>query len=166
MVHGLSQVFAANQTPNLHIIFEPQIFGPLLALAALSLILPIYKFFTHNHPTKQQNIIDKSKIINYDLTIIGGGPGGLSLASGCSQLGLKVALIESGKMGGDCLNYGCVPSKSLLAAAKAFYYAKQAESFGVNAKELKIDFQQVMKHVHQVIANIAKHDSVQRFEAL
>ncbi|QLZ69112.1 mercuric reductase [Legionella sp. PC1000] len=162
--NGLSHVFAANQTPNLHIIFEPQILGSLLALAALSLIAPIYKFFTHS-PRKQKST-NKNKIINYDLTIIGGGAAGLSLASGCAQLGLKVALLESNKMGGDCLNYGCVPSKSLLAAAKAFYYAKHAESLGIKGKELTINFHQVMNHVHQVIANIAEHDSVQRFEAL
>ncbi|HHF0523566.1 TPA: FAD-dependent oxidoreductase [Legionella anisa] len=61
------------------------------------------------------------------MTIISGGASGLSLASGCAQLGLKVALLESDKMGGDCLNYSCVPSKSLLAVAKAFYYAKHAD---------------------------------------
>ncbi|KTD69872.1 mercuric reductase [Legionella santicrucis] len=168
--NGLSHLFAANQTPNLHIIFEPQILGPLLALAALSLIHPIYKFFTRNHHKRQGNAnkstTDNRQIISYDLAIIGGGAGGLSLASGCAQLGLKVVLLEAGKMGGDCLNYGCVPSKSLLAAAKAFYFTKQAELFGICCKELNLDFHQVMKHVHQVIANIAEHDSVQRFEAL
>lgn len=163
--NGLSHVFAANQTPNIHIIFEPQILGPLFALAVLSLIHPIYQWVARNHH-KQQKTTDKSKITNYDLAIIGGGAGGLSLASGCAQLGLKVVLLESGRMGGDCLNYGCVPSKSLLAAAKAFYYAKQAESFGVRCKELTIDFHLVMKHVHQVIDTIAEHDSVRRFEAL
>lgn len=168
--NGLSHLFAANQTPNLHIIFEPQILGPLLALAALSLIHPIYKFFTRDHHKPQgktnKSTTDNCQIINYDMAIIGGGAGGLSLASGCAQLGLKVVLLESGKMGGDCLNYGCVPSKSLLAAAKAFYFTKQSKSFGVCSKELNLDFHQVMKHVHRVIANIAEHDSVQRFEAL
>lgn len=101
-----------------------------------------------------------------DVAIIGGGAGGLSLAAGCAQLGLKVVLIESGKMGGDCLNYGCIPSKSLLAAAKRFYHMKHATAFGLHAKDLSIDFSQVMAHVQHVIANIAEHDSVDRFEAL
>ncbi len=107
-----------------------------------------------------------SKLITCNLAIIGGGAGGLSLAAGSSQLGLKVVLIESGKMGGDCLNYGCVPSKSLLAAAKAFYNAKNATHFGVQAEELSIDFSRVMQHVHQVITNLAEHDSIERFESM
>ncbi|HGI8166029.1 TPA: NAD(P)/FAD-dependent oxidoreductase [Legionella pneumophila] len=107
-----------------------------------------------------------SESVHCDLAIIGGGAGGLSLAAGCAQLGLKVVLIESGKMGGDCLNYGCVPSKSLLAAAKTFYHMKQASQFGIHAKGLSVDFPQVMQHVHQVIAHIAEHDSVERFESL
>lgn len=61
---------------------------------------------------------------HFDIAIIGGGAGGLSIASGSAQLGLKVALIEGQKMGGDCLNYGCVPSKALLAAAKSIYQAR------------------------------------------
>ncbi|WP_454783726.1 FAD-dependent oxidoreductase [Legionella sp. WA2024007413] len=168
--NGLGHVFAANLTPNLHIIFEPQILGPLLALAGLSLIAPIYKFFIGTKSTQRNSsnkkATDENKIINYDLTIIGGGAGGLSLASGCSQLGLKVALLESDKMGGDCLNYGCVPSKSLLAAAKACYNARCAESLGLHFKELSIDFPQVMNHVQHVISHLEEHDSVQRFEAL
>lgn len=106
------------------------------------------------------------KTLHCDLAIIGGGAGGLSLAAGCSQLGLRVVLVESGKMGGDCLNYGCVPSKSLLATAKTFYHMKHASQFGIHAQELSVDFPKVMNHVHQVIANIAEHDSVARFESL
>ncbi|HIF0330236.1 TPA: dihydrolipoyl dehydrogenase family protein, partial [Legionella pneumophila] len=163
--NGLSQIFAANQTPNLGIILELQILGPLLALAVLSLMPVVYQFSTRKHQN-HQNFSDISQVINCDLAIIGGGAGGLSLASGCSQLGLKVVLVESGKMGGDCLNYGCIPSKSLLAAAKTFYYAKHATHFGVHTEAIKIDFQQVMQHVHQVIDNISEHDSIQRFESL
>lgn len=101
-----------------------------------------------------------------DLAIVGGGAAGLSLAAGCSQLGMKVVLIESGKMGGDCLNYGCVPSKALLGSAKMFYHMKHAAAFGIKCKDLSVNFLQVMEHVHQVIANIAKNDSVERFESL
>ncbi|HAZ7572618.1 FAD-dependent oxidoreductase [Legionella sp. PATHC032] len=163
--NSLSQIFTANQTPNLGIIFELQILGPLLALAVLSLMPVLYQFSTRKHQNRQ-SFSDISQVIRCDLAIIGGGAGGLSLASGCSQLGLKVVLVESGKMGGDCLNYGCIPSKSLLAAAKTFYYAKHATHFGVHTEAIKVDFQQVMQHVHQVIDNISEHDSVQRFESL
>ncbi|QBR84828.1 dihydrolipoamide dehydrogenase [Legionella israelensis] len=103
----------------------------------------------------------------FDLAIIGGGSAGLSLASGTSQLGLNVALIEGHKMGGDCLNYGCVPSKSLLAAAKSIYQCQhQAPAFGAEIKLKSVDFSKVMQHVHSVIKTIAPHDSVERFESL
>lgn len=159
--NGLSQVFASNQTPNLGIIFEPRVLGPLLALAALSLIHALYQFFTRKDKDKIMN-----GVIGCDLAIIGGGAGGLSLAAGSAQLGLKVILVESGKMGGDCLNTGCMPSKSLLSAAKTFYHMKQASRLGIHAQGLTINFSQVMQHVHQVIANISEHDSVERFESL
>lgn len=104
---------------------------------------------------------------NFDLAIIGGGSAGLSLASGSAQLGLKVALIEGHKMGGDCLNYGCVPSKALLAAAKSIYKAKhQATKFGAEVEFKALAFSKVMQHVHSVIKTIAPHDSVERFESL
>ncbi len=107
-----------------------------------------------------------SQNIRCDIAIIGGGSAGLSLASGAAQLGAKVVLVEGHKMGGDCLNYGCVPSKSLLAAAKSFYHAQEASYFGVEAKKLEINFSKVMEHVHSVIDHIAEHDSVERFESL
>ncbi|OGT31175.1 MAG: dihydrolipoamide dehydrogenase [Gammaproteobacteria bacterium RIFCSPHIGHO2_12_FULL_35_23] len=107
-----------------------------------------------------------SQVIQCDIVIIGGGAGGLSVAAGASQLGAKVVLVESGKMGGDCLNYGCVPSKSLLSAAKAFYHVKTAEYFGAQIDSLKLDFSKVMQYVHHVIATLEKNDSVERFESL
>lgn len=104
---------------------------------------------------------------HFDIAIIGGGSGGLSLASGSAQLGLKVALIEGHKMGGDCLNYGCVPSKSLLAAAKTIYQARyKAPEFGAEIEFKSLDFSKVMNHVHSVIKTIEPHDSVERFESL
>ncbi len=104
--------------------------------------------------------------IETDLAIIGGGAGGLSVAAGAAQLGARVVLVESGKMGGDCLNYGCVPSKSLLAAAKAYYHSNHAKHFGVSPPQQPVHFQQVMQHVKTVINTIAVHDSVERFELL
>lgn len=104
--------------------------------------------------------------IKADLCIIGAGSGGLSVAAGAAQLGRKVVLIERHKMGGDCLNYGCVPSKALIAAASHANAIRRSPLFGVDAGEPKVDFPRVMKHVHEVIAAIEPNDSVERFEKL
>ncbi|MDB4852836.1 FAD-dependent oxidoreductase [Alphaproteobacteria bacterium] len=103
---------------------------------------------------------------DFDICIIGGGSGGLSLAAGAAQLGAKIVLFEASKMGGDCLNSGCVPSKALLAAAKAAHYAKGAASMGIYGSAPKIDFAAVKAHLAAVIDGIAPHDSVERFESL
>jgi pyruvate/2-oxoglutarate dehydrogenase complex dihydrolipoamide dehydrogenase (E3) component len=99
-----------------------------------------------------------------DLCIIGAGSAGLSVAAGAAQLGRKVVLVEKGEMGGDCLNYGCVPSKALIAAAEHAASIRKAKGFGVITPEPAVDFAAVMDHVHSVIAAIAPHDSVERFE--
>jgi len=101
-----------------------------------------------------------------DLCIIGAGSGGLTLAAGAAQLGAKVVLIERGRMGGDCLNYGCVPSKALIAAAKAADAHRASARFGVAAHEPEVDYAAVMDHVQRAISTIAPHDSVERFEGL
>ena len=101
-----------------------------------------------------------------DLCVIGAGSGGLSVAAGASQMGASVVLIERDRMGGDCLNVGCVPSKALIAAASAAETARGAEKFGIRLGPPEIDFEAVHEHVHGVIAAIAPHDSVERFEAL
>ncbi|PPR09336.1 MAG: Mercuric reductase [Alphaproteobacteria bacterium MarineAlpha11_Bin1] len=106
------------------------------------------------------------KEITTDICVIGGGSGGLSVAAGASQMGAEVVLIEGDRMGGDCLNYGCVPSKSMIAAANAAYNVMGASKFGIEAGELNIDFQKVHDHVHKVIDAIAHNDSVERFEGL
>jgi pyruvate/2-oxoglutarate dehydrogenase complex dihydrolipoamide dehydrogenase (E3) component len=100
-----------------------------------------------------------------DLCVIGAGAAGLSVAAGAAQLGIGVVLIEQDRMGGECLNTGCVPSKALLAAAKAAQTIRNAKSFGIDAEPL-IDFQRVHAHLRSVIDAIAPHDSVQRFEQL
>jgi pyruvate/2-oxoglutarate dehydrogenase complex dihydrolipoamide dehydrogenase (E3) component len=107
-----------------------------------------------------------SEPIAADMCVIGAGSGGLSVAAGASQLGMRTVLIERGKMGGDCLNYGCVPSKSLLAAAKRVKLARTNAPFGIGDAPPAVDFAAVMRHVHQVIAAIAPQDSVERFEGL
>ena len=101
-----------------------------------------------------------------DLCVIGAGSGGLSVAAGAAQMGASVVLIEKGKMGGDCLNYGCVPSKALIAAAATADDVRHAGRFGINGHEPAVDFPAVRDHLRGVIAAIAPHDSVERFEGL
>lgn len=104
--------------------------------------------------------------ISADICVIGAGSAGLSVAAGAAQLGARTVLIEAARMGGDCLNTGCVPSKALLAAAKAAANVRRAGRFGVQAGEPQVDFAAVNRHVHDVIAQIAPHDSVERFTGL
>ncbi|MGE0409803.1 MAG: NAD(P)/FAD-dependent oxidoreductase, partial [Amphiplicatus sp.] len=107
-----------------------------------------------------------TETITADLCVIGAGAAGLSVAAGAAQLGRKTVLIEKGAMGGDCLNFGCVPSKALIAAASHAAAIRAAPAFGVEAGAPAIDFAAVMDHVHKVIAEIAPHDSAERFEGL
>ena len=106
------------------------------------------------------------ELIDVDICVIGGGSGGLSVAAGAVQMGASTALIEKGAMGGDCLNYGCVPSKALLAAGHAAQAVRAARGFGVIAGEPQISTAAVYRHVQDTIAAIAPHDSVERFEQL
>jgi pyruvate/2-oxoglutarate dehydrogenase complex dihydrolipoamide dehydrogenase (E3) component len=104
-------------------------------------------------------------MIECDICVIGAGSGGLSVAAGASLMGARVALVEKARMGGDCLNTGCVPSKALLAAAKAAALPRKVAKFGVDLTA-QVDFARVHHHVHDVIAEIAPHDSVERFSGL
>ena len=107
-----------------------------------------------------------SEVRNVDICVIGAGSGGLSVAAGAVQMGASVALFERGKMGGDCLNYGCVPSKALLAAGHAAAHYGHTAQFGVDGRSASVDFAAVNDHVHGVIGGIAPHDSVERFTDL
>ncbi|MCH9770292.1 MAG: FAD-dependent oxidoreductase, partial [Gammaproteobacteria bacterium] len=109
------------------------------------------------------NIMAKLKV---DIGVIGAGSGGLSIAAVASQMGANVALLERDKMGGDCLNSGCVPSKSLLAAARRAEIIRHAKDFGIQVDHFNVDYKKVQEHVHNVIATIAPHDSVERFSGL
>jgi pyruvate/2-oxoglutarate dehydrogenase complex dihydrolipoamide dehydrogenase (E3) component len=107
-----------------------------------------------------------AKELRPDLCVIGGGSGGLAVAAAAAQLGVAVVLIEKHKMGGDCLNYGCVPSKALLAAAQRAHAMRTAAAFGIGSVRPAIDHAAVSAHVQGVIAAIAPNDSVERFTGL
>ncbi|MFN3890968.1 MAG: dihydrolipoyl dehydrogenase family protein [Beijerinckiaceae bacterium] len=101
-----------------------------------------------------------------DLCVIGAGSGGLSVAAAAASMGVAVVLIEKGEMGGDCLNYGCVPSKALIAAARTAQTMREAERFGLHAAEPRLTMEDVRNHVRGVIERIAPNDSEERFRAL
>lgn len=101
----------------------------------------------------------------YDIAVIGAGSAGLTVAAAAASFGQDVVLIERGAMGGDCLNTGCVPSKALIAAAEHAAMARAGAPFGITAAP-SVDGAAVHAHVHDVIAQIAPHDSVERFEGL
>jgi pyruvate/2-oxoglutarate dehydrogenase complex dihydrolipoamide dehydrogenase (E3) component len=114
---------------------------------------------------QNRNLMTKS-VVTPDICVIGGGSAGLSVAAAAAAFGVPVVLIEQGKMGGDCLNYGCVPSKAMIAAAKHAYSLGVGAPFGIEDVEPGIDFKKVNRHIHEVIAAIAPVDSVERFTAL
>jgi pyruvate/2-oxoglutarate dehydrogenase complex dihydrolipoamide dehydrogenase (E3) component len=107
-----------------------------------------------------------TELTECDICVIGAGSGGLSVAAAAAQFGASVVLIEKGKMGGDCLNYGCVPSKALIAAAKAAYSQSHSAQFGIAPVRPEVDFKAVHRHIHGVIAAIEPADSQERFEGL
>jgi pyruvate/2-oxoglutarate dehydrogenase complex dihydrolipoamide dehydrogenase (E3) component len=101
-----------------------------------------------------------------DLCVIGAGAAGLAVAAGAVQMGARVVLVERDRMGGDCLNFGCIPSKSLLAAAKLAHAWRTGAASGMRYERPQIDFAAVADSVQRVIAEIAPNDSEERFEGL
>jgi pyruvate/2-oxoglutarate dehydrogenase complex dihydrolipoamide dehydrogenase (E3) component len=101
-----------------------------------------------------------------DLCVIGAGSAGLSVAAIAASLGASVVLIEKGRMGGECLNAGCVPSKALLAAARRAHDIRTAGRLGIAALEPDIEFADVQRHVRAVVAGIAPMDSAERYRAM
>jgi pyruvate/2-oxoglutarate dehydrogenase complex dihydrolipoamide dehydrogenase (E3) component len=107
-----------------------------------------------------------AEVLTPDICVIGAGSGGLTVAAAAAAFGVPVVLIEKGKMGGDCLNTGCVPSKSLIAAGKHARAIARASTFGLSARGFDVDFARVHEHIHEVIAAIAPNDSKERFTGL
>ncbi|SLN38015.1 Mercuric reductase [Pseudoruegeria aquimaris] len=106
------------------------------------------------------------KRIKTDICVIGAGSGGLSVAAGAVQMGAEVVLLEGHKMGGDCLNFGCVPSKALLAAGKHAHAMGTGRPFGVTPVLPEVSYGAAKDHVHRVIETIEPVDSQERFEGL
>ena len=102
---------------------------------------------------------------DYDLLIIGGGSAGLTAARFARQLDLSVALVEKGRIGGDCIWTGCVPSKTLLKAAKSAHTIKEAGRYGISSSEPLIDFKKVMGRVGSVVQEIFESESPDTLQA-
>ncbi|MBR7888786.1 FAD-dependent oxidoreductase [Marinomonas sp. A79] len=129
---------------------------PLLAKKLLNVIKArrVYKGFT------------KPKTFDRNLIVIGGGAGGLVSAYIAAAVKAKVTLVEAHKMGGDCLNYGCIPSKALIKSAKVAQQMRHAEHYGLDSAEPTFSFKKVMARIHDVISKIEPHDSVERYTKL
>ena len=108
----------------------------------------------------------RTETIKCDICVIGAGSGGLSVAAAAAAFGVNVVLIEKHKMGGDCLNYGCVPSKAMIAAGKRAQLMRTPQAFGIAGVEPEIDHRAVHDHIKAVIAAIEPNDSVERFTGL
>ncbi len=109
---------------------------------------------------------DKPKQFDTNLVVIGGGSAGLVTAYIAAAVKAKVTLIEKNKMGGDCLNYGCVPSKAILRSAKLMSHVARSKEFGIHTASAEFDFAEVMERIQQVIRDIEPHDSVERYSGL
>lgn len=116
------------------------------------------------HPADWQNPTPQGV---YNLVVLGGGTAGIIAALGTAGLGGKVALVERHLLGGDCLNYGCVPSKAIIRSARAIYDAKSASHFGLlNTSEPGVDFPAILQRMRRLRAQISHHDSAARFKSL
>src|SRR3989344_4268631 len=142
--------------------------GLLLSFALLGMMPLVSKWMvSYFRSRKHLRNYKKPKKFDYNMIVIGGGSAGLVSAYIASAVKAKVALIEKHKMGGDCLNTGCVPSKALIRSAKIFNYFRRANEFGLETTtNPQINFSKVMERVQRVIHEIEPHDSIERYTQL
>jgi len=154
----LAQIESLSGILSFNLILSFTLLGvfPFIAKALLNTIKKrrIYKNFS------------KPKQFDRNMIVIGAGAGGLVTSYIAAAVKAKVTLIEAGEMGGDCLNYGCVPSKAIIKSAKVVEQFQQADKYGLEKSSATFSFKKVMARVHQVIADIAPHDSVERYTKL
>lgn len=149
---------------NLKGILSP---GLLISFVLLG-ILPLFSRWMIKYFRSRKHLQKYKKPLKFDynMVVIGGGSAGLVSAYIASAVKAKVALIEKHKMGGDCLNTGCVPSKALIRSSKIFNYFRRASEFGLEPVEPKLEFSKVMERIQKVIQDIEPHDSIERYSSL
>lgn len=152
------------QIQSLSDIVSPALLGSFLLLGIFPLIAK--KIIAVIQQRKLYADWTKPKQFDRNLVVIGGGAAGLVSSYIAATVKAKVTLVEAHKMGGDCLNYGCVPSKALIKSAKVAHEIRHAEHYGLTPAPVEFDFKQVMARVHRIIAAIEPHDSVERYTNL
>jgi pyruvate/2-oxoglutarate dehydrogenase complex dihydrolipoamide dehydrogenase (E3) component/uncharacterized membrane protein YdjX (TVP38/TMEM64 family) len=154
----LAQIESLSGILSLDLILSFALLGvfPLIANAILNVIKKRRVYKNHSKPKK----FDRNMIV------IGAGAGGLVTSYIAAAVKAKVTLIEAGEMGGDCLNYGCVPSKAIIKSAKVAQQIRHAENYGLKNATPQFSFKKVMARVHNIIADIAPHDSIERYTNL
>ena len=154
----LAQIDSLSGILSLDLILSFALLGvfPLIAKTLINAIKKrrVYKNYT------------KPKTYDRNMIVIGAGAGGLVTSYIAAAVKAKVTLIEAGEMGGDCLNTGCVPSKAIIKSAKVAQQMRQAEKYGLQNTTPQFSFKKIMARVQQVIADIAPHDSVERYTNL
>lgn len=154
----LAQIDSLSNILSFNLIISFVLLGifPLIAKAIVNLIQKrrVYKKW------------DKPAKFDRNMIVIGAGAGGLVTSYIAAAVKAKVTLIEAGEMGGDCLNYGCVPSKAIIKSAKIAEQIRNAHHYGLEDSQPQFSFKKVMQRVHQVVAEVAPHDSVERYTNL
>ncbi|MEM9401303.1 MAG: FAD-dependent oxidoreductase [Pseudomonadota bacterium] len=145
-------------------ILSPSLIGAFVLLAVLPFLARGILAWVQGRRVRAR--FDRPKGFDYNLIVIGGGSAGLVTSYIAAAINAKVALIERHKMGGECLNTGCVPSKALLKSASLVAAARDSQKLGIRSMQAEFDFKDVMRRVHDVIADIAPHDSVERYTGL
>jgi dihydrolipoamide dehydrogenase len=160
-------VFAGTQLATIETlgdILSIEIIGAFCLIGIFPLIAK--KIIDYIRFTKVLRKYRKPKKFEYNMVVIGAGSAGLVSSYIAAAVKAKVALIEKHKMGGDCLNTGCVPSKALIKSAKILSYAKHAKTYGFESAKIEFDFGKVMERVQDVISKVAPHDSTDRYSKL
>lgn len=145
-------------------ILSPSLIGAFVILSILPFLARWGLAWLQERRVRAQ--FNRPKKFDYNLIVIGGGSAGLVTAYIAATINAKVALIERDKMGGECLNTGCVPSKALLKSAALIAAARDSKKLGIRKMEAEFEFTDVMQRVHDVIERIAPHDSVERYTKL
>jgi pyruvate/2-oxoglutarate dehydrogenase complex dihydrolipoamide dehydrogenase (E3) component/uncharacterized membrane protein YdjX (TVP38/TMEM64 family) len=154
------------QLDSLQGILSPGLIGSFVLLGVFPLLARKVTEFLKGRKVYARWAHQKPKSFDRNLIVIGGGAGGLVSAYIAAAVKAKVTLIEAHKMGGDCLNYGCVPSKALIKSAKLAHQMKHGARYGLSDTPPSFSFKGVMQRIHDVIAAIEPHDSVERYTSL